>query len=91
MNFGREMIGYNYNDVRSTLFTDDGQKAFLTVRDKVNELLDIAGAFKMDSVYRLAGDSFLGIACVDRMVELKEIREIKQEEIFGQDRVFVRK
>lgn len=37
-----------------------------------------------------SGDSWLLLACVDRLVELGELREIPQTHTAGQDRIFVK-
>lgn len=36
---------YKYKEQRNRIFTDEGQKDFLKLRDRVNKLLDISGAF----------------------------------------------
>ena len=83
---------YKYEENKSYIFTDDGQRAFLKVRDCANDLLDKAGAFMLTCAwaYLGGGDSWHHIACVDRMVELGEIVEITQPGVAGQNRVFVR-
>lgn len=78
---------YNYEAEKKELFTDEGQRMFLKIRDKVNELLDNAGAVRMQEAI---GYSWRQLACVDRMVELGELREIPQSGMPGQYRVFVR-
>jgi len=79
---------YNYATEKPKLLTDDGQRTFLLVRDKVKFLLKEAGAVRMDKVMP-PGDSWLGMAYLDRMVELNEIREVTNGETPGQHRVFV--
>jgi len=81
---------YEYQEQKPKILTDNGQKEFLRVRERANRLLDDAGAFMMFSALKdIAGDSWLMMAYVDRMVELGEIREITSG-VAGQDRVFVR-
>jgi len=83
-------MGYQYGDERHKIFTDEGQRDFLKVRDMAKRLLDEAGAFKMPNVLRgITGDSWAMMANVDRLVELGEIKEIYREDVCGQDRVFV--
>lgn len=85
-------MSYNYAEQRPHIFTEEGQRRFLRVRDASNELLNDAGAFCMCAPMRgVAGDVWELMACVDRMVELGEIREITGPNVAGQDRVFVRK
>ena len=82
---------YVYEDLRGDLFSDQGQIQFLTVRDNIQRLLKEAGAVRMSEAIRpLSGDSWLMLACVDRLVELGEIREVTEDNVAGQDRVFVR-
>jgi hypothetical protein len=82
---------YNYLVEKHKIFTDDGQREFLKVRDQVQFLLKEAGAFKVFSALKgISGDSWLMMAYIDRMVELNEIREITGPAVAGQDRVFVK-
>lgn len=81
---------YAYADQKDRLFTDEGQRDFLAVRDHVCGLLEEAGAFRMQEAMIGSGDSWDMLARVDRLVELGEIREIPQPNCAGQDRVFVR-
>lgn len=79
---------YEYKVMRDQIFTEQGQISFLAVRDRVRELLPLAGAVRMEEVMRsIPGDPWVTFACVDRLVELGEIREIKQE-CAGHYRVF---
>ena len=81
---------YVYKNLKEDLFSDQGQIKFLTVRDNVQRLLKEAGAIRMSEAIRpVSGDSWLMLACVDRLVELGEIREITVN-VAGQNRVFVR-
>lgn len=81
---------YNYETEKPTLFTDAGQRKFLKVRDHVKFLLRQAGAFTMEKAISTGlGLNWTLMACVDRLVELGEIQEIKQEGVTGQRRVFV--
>lgn len=72
-------MSYQYTAERSKLFTEEGQRDFLKVRDAAKALLEEAGAFRqMELLTRasLGGDSWFQIACVDRLVELGEIVEL---------------
>ena len=81
---------YNYQTEKSKIFTEDGQETFLKVRDKVQQLLKQSGAVMMkNAISGVTGDSWMHLACVDRLVELKEIKEITQGNVAGQHRVFV--
>lgn len=81
---------YRYEDLRPRLFTDEGQRMFLKIRDRTKKLLAASGAVRMDQAINcVSGDSWTMLACVDRMVELNEIREITLPGTIGQSRVFV--
>jgi len=81
---------YQYKEIKPRLFTEEAQRDFLKVRDRAHKLLEEAGAFKiMNACKGIAGDSWMMIAYIDRLVELGEIREITPPGVAGQDRVFV--
>lgn len=82
---------YTYLEQKQHLFSEEGQVAFLAVRDKAQELLKEAGAFRLqEAINGISGvGSWTLLACVDRLVELREIREIPQRDCVGQHRVFV--
>lgn len=85
------MNEYSYMLIKQQLFTDDGQRMFLRVRDFVHKTLGIAGAVRMDKAMDAAGggDCWLMMACVDRLVELNEIVEVTGKACPGQHRIFV--
>lgn len=84
---------YNYQTQRPNLFTDEGQRAFLKVRDKVLKYLKESGAVRSGEIVRGCGcaSSWDELACLDRMVELGEITEVTHPGTMGQYRVFVAK
>ncbi len=79
---------YSYEKQKPSLFTESGQVIFLRVRDTAKRLLKQSGAFTMGHALG-HGDSWQNMACVDRLVELGEIREIPRGNCADQDRVFV--
>lgn len=85
-------MSYNYQRERPSLFTEAGQILFLKIRDKTKHLLQTAGAARcQEMIAGNAGDSWEMLACVDRLVELEEIREITPSTVMAQHRVFVTK
>ena len=83
---------YNYQTERVEIFTDDGQRLFIKIRDNVQRLLAEAGAVRMDkAIAGFAGAAWTMLACVDRLVELGEIVEVTPANAPGRDRVFVAK
>ncbi len=84
-------MSYDYETEKHKIFTDEGQRKFLKVRDKANELLEKAGAFMMFKPLKdMTDDSWQLIAYIDRLVELGEIKEITRPDTAGQHRVFVK-
>lgn len=82
---------YRYEDLRQRIFTEEGSVLFTSIRDRVQRLLAEAGACSMGAAIRgESGDSWLMLACVDRLVELGELRELTGETVLGQYRVFVK-
>ena len=83
---------YNYETEKPNVFTEEGQEMFLAVRDKTKVLLEQSGCFTMGkAISGVSGDSWTMLACVDRLVELGEIEEIKQDRVQGQNRIFIKK
>ena len=81
---------YDYKIERHKIFTEKGQVEFLKTRDHVHEILKKSGAIAMGKAMVAGGDSWIMMAYVDRLMELGEIREIKQgNNVAGQDRIFV--
>lgn len=77
-------MSYNYYELKDELFTDDGQRRFIKIRDKILALIKSAGAFRLAEAEIVAWED---IACVDRMVELGELVEWPRE-CWGQFRTF---
>jgi hypothetical protein len=84
-------MSYHYATEKPKIFTEDGQILFLKIRDNAKRLLAQAGAVRCGELISCAtGDSWTMLACVDRMVELGELREITKDQcVAGQHRVFV--
>ena len=79
---------YNSHEKKKTLFTEESQVKFLKIRDKAQELLKVAGAFRMQEVMLgVTGSTWETMACVDRLVELNEIQELPRQ-CAGQHRIF---
>lgn len=81
---------YDYQTERPNLFTESGQVLFLKIRDRAKFLTATAGAVRMSHLMAgNTGDSWMMLACADRLVELGELREITDDRVAGQDRIFV--
>jgi hypothetical protein len=83
---------YDYLIERPWLFTESGQVALLKTRDNAFRFCDEAGAFLGVRALKGVdyGDTFKAMAILDRLVELRDIREITSTDVWGQDRVFIR-
>lgn len=82
---------YKYEDKKQSIFTEDGQIMFLKIRDNVQKLLKQSGAVTMGcAISGCTGDSWKMLACVDRLVEIGELKEVIQKSsVAGQNRIFV--
>jgi hypothetical protein len=83
-------MAYRYEEERPKLFTDEGQRTFLKVRDNAHIKLKQSGAATLGKIIEgSSADTFVLLACVDRLLELGEIREVTRENCLTQDRVYV--
>jgi len=69
---------YVYSELRHRVFTEDGQVMFLNVRDRAQELLSKHGQATLEQLMDVpgSGSNWDRMACVDRLVELGELRLI---------------
>lgn len=84
---------YDYAKQRAVVFTDDGQRMFLKIRDHTLAVLQKSGAITLEKAMNGAGtgDSWDMIACVDRMVELGELVEVPiSKPVPAQHRIFMK-
>ena len=85
-------MAYDYKKIKPKLFIEAHQRLFLEIRDKVHYLLRETSVAKMGFIMNgLSGDSWIMMACVDRLVELGEIEEILCGDRSARDRIFIRK
>jgi hypothetical protein len=83
-------MSYSFATQRANIFTENGQRMLLEIRDKALSLLEQAGAVRMEKLL-VAGDSWDALACVDYLVERHELLEVtKGMDVAGQHRVFVK-
>jgi len=81
---------YKYQTQKQNIFTEEGQVMFIGIRDNVKKLIEKAGAVSFGAAIRnVTGDTWDMLACIDRLVELGEIREITKDNVRGQDRIFI--
>jgi len=81
---------YDYGRERKRVFTEEGNEMYEQIRGNVVRLLASSGAFTSSAAWKgVTGDSDLMLACLDRMVELRLLREVTGDEVWGQHRIFV--
>lgn len=82
---------YKYEDMKEQLFTQDGHKISIKIMQIVNSILNKYSCVIMqDAIKGCSGDTWLMMACVDRLVELGELVEISRDGCKCQHRVFMR-
>ena len=83
---------YDYEKEKSKIFLEENQEMFLKIRDNISSLIASSGACKLgNAISGCTGDTFTMIACVDRILEIDNYREIDYGKCSGQDRIFVEK
>ena len=80
---------YNYENERLKIYSEEGFEMFIKIRDEAKRLLDQAGAFRLDKVIsKVAGESFMMLACIDNLVEQGKIKEVSQSGISTQHKIY---
>ena len=81
---------YSYQKMREKTFTEDGQVTFLSIRDRIKTLIAESECFTMGAaICNSTGDIWMMMACVERLVELGEIREVHlANPVREQNRIF---
>lgn len=88
-------MSYEYLKHRDFVFTDEGQRCFLAVRDNSKALIAKSGAVMCSRLLMTVGtggaqSTWDLLACVDRLVELGELKEVPNPFCCAaQDRIFV--
>lgn len=83
-------MSYNYATHRPFVFTEEGQEMLLKFRDRAREHIEHSGAVSYAAI--IAGTGGQGwdiLACVDRLVELGDLRRVTGELSYAGDEVFV--
>ncbi len=84
-----DAAAYEYTTMRPMLFTDDGQRLFLKVRDGTLARVRTTGAIRLaEAVADYPGEVWMRLACVDRMVELGELVEVSPGRFSALNRIF---
>jgi len=85
-------LSYDYETQKPNLLTPQGQKGLFEVRALADERIETAGAVTMTKATNGCSlpNSWDRLAAMDYLVELGELREIPQENVRAQDRIFVK-
>lgn len=68
-------MAHEYSEHRDRVFTEEGHKLLLQIRDRAFKLIRESGAATLGRlVAESSGDSWLMLACVDRLVELGDLK-----------------
>ena len=83
-------MSYDYKTQKQFVFTDEGQKMLLKFRDQAREHIERSGAVCYAAITAgTGGGSWDILACVDRLVELGDLRRITPELSYAGDEVYV--
>lgn len=82
---------YDYATQRRHVFTEEGQIMFLKIRDQAKSLIARSGAAMSQEITSgCTGNSWDMMACIDRLVEIGEIKEVPNTwSRAGQHRIFI--
>lgn len=71
-------MSYSYDTEKHFVFTDEGQRMLLRVRDFAEKAMNLSGAVRADKLMSAAGagSSWAKMSCVDRLCELGELHLI---------------
>lgn len=82
---------YVYEEQKARIFTEDGVKTLLSLRDRVHSFLGETGAFRVDEALGIEGDTYLLCAIIEFLAEIGEIKAAAEgPDLNFQDHVFVR-
>lgn len=81
---------YNYEQEKKCVFTDEGQRNFIKVRDFAMKAFELAGAVTAGKLMEQShiGDSWSDMAVVDRLIELGDAYVV-DETLAWQNRVLL--
>lgn len=85
-------MSYQYTELRPKMFTEEGQLRVLGVVRKARECIECSGAVLAERLLSAAGsgNTWEMMAAVDRLVELKMLRDITVGlAVAWQERVFI--
>lgn len=90
----RKNMAYIYSKHRQFTFTDEGQRLLLKTRDFAFRMIEQAGCVQAEKLLgqMMGGSSWDHMAVIDRLVELQDLREVRQaEDHVWQHKVYIRR
>ena len=85
-------MSYDYERQKKTyLFTDEGQRDFIKLRDNVHTLIKESGVFMAQNAWKCLGtyNAWDAMACTDRLVEIGEIEEVERK-CLSQEKIYIK-
>jgi hypothetical protein len=76
-------VSYEYRFMKPAVLTKEGQRAFRAIRNRAHDLIEVSGAATLNKIMEGASDvgsTWLLRACVDRMIEIEELRQVPSPE-----------
>jgi hypothetical protein len=88
-------MNYNYNEQKPYVLSDDGSADVIRIKNFIDEAIADYGAVRMQEIMDRCKfatcDTWEMMACVDRLVELKQISEVTRNiSVAGQHRIFTK-
>jgi len=80
---------YNYQEQKKNLFTQDGVSLVIKIKEKSNALIKQSGCVSAAKLIYEATSTWDGLAAIDYLCEEKFLKEVPQENIVAQDRIFI--
>lgn len=80
-------MAYEYANARYTIFTDSGVQMLISLRDQVKAKSAAAGAVRFEKL-SFTGSSWTALACMDYMIERKDIVRINQGNVAAHDELY---
>ena len=82
-------MSYDYQSQRPALFTEEGVRILIAMRDKCRQMLKQSGAFAASKAMEsITGSSWVMLAALEYMVERGELKKITQHEAWAQHEIY---
>ena len=86
-------MSYDYQTERPALFTEEGVRILIAMRDTCRQMLKQSGAFAASkamskAMESITGSSWVMLAALEYMVERGELKKITQPEAWAQHEIY---